>query len=100
MTAPLSPTDRPPLPLLDLARLDGAAADRALFLSELRAAIRRFGAFYVTGHGVDQVFLDSVFALSRRFFTLPEHHPQRVKQPSPGHRRAGFARRPGPPPGG
>lgn len=91
MTATLSPTDRPPLPLLDLARLDGAAADRALFLSELRAAIRRFGAFYVTGHGVDQAFLDSVFALSRGFFTLPERAKLSVEMINSPHFR-GYTR--------
>ncbi|MFL7902041.1 isopenicillin N synthase family dioxygenase [Azospirillum argentinense] len=96
VTATSSPADRPPLPLLDLARLDGGAADRALFLSELRAAIRRFGAFYVTGHGVDAAFLDAIFDLSRGFFTLPERDKLSIEMVnSPhfrGYTRAGWER--------
>ncbi|PWC79178.1 2-oxobutyrate oxidase [Azospirillum sp. TSH64] len=96
VTALPSSAERPPLPFLDLARLDGAAADRALFLSELRAAIRRFGAFYVTGHGVDPAFIDSVFDLSRGFFALPEQDKLSIEMVnSPhfrGYTRAGWER--------
>lgn len=96
MTAIIPSAERPPLPFLDLARLDGAAADRALFLSELRAAIRRFGAFYVAGHGVDPAFLDSVFDLSRGFFALPEQDKLSIEMVnSPhfrGYTRAGWER--------
>lgn len=96
VTALPSSAERPPLPFLDLARLDGAAADRALFLSELRVAIRRFGAFYVTGHGVDPAFIDSVFDLSRGFFALPEQDKLSIEMVnSPhfrGYTRAGWER--------
>ncbi|SMH62222.1 isopenicillin N synthase family dioxygenase [Azospirillum agricola] len=89
-------SSEPPLPILDLSRLDGLAAERALFLSELRAAIRRFGAFYVTGHGVGQGTLDDAFALSRRFFDLPERDKLAIEMVhSPhfrGYTRAGWER--------
>lgn len=62
----------PPLPILDLRQLDGSAAERALFLSELRAAGRNLGGFYVTGHGVGEAFIKQAFTLSKRFFALPE----------------------------
>ncbi len=81
----------PTLPLLDLRRLDGSVADRALFLSDLRSAVRRFGAFYVTGHGVDPAFLDGVFALSRRFFDLPERDKLAVEMANSSHFR-GYTR--------
>lgn len=87
---------QPPLPVLDLRRFDGLAVERALFLSDLRAAVRRFGAFYVTGHAVDPAFLDDVFALSRRFFDLPERDKLAVEMVhSPhfrGYTRAGWER--------
>lgn len=96
MTATSASAEAPPLPILDLARLHSPAADRALFLSELRAAIRRFGAFYVRGHGVDPAFLDTVFALSRRFFELPERDKLAIEMVhSPhfrGYTRAGWER--------
>lgn len=101
MTAPL-PTATPatasalPLPLLDLRRFGGDADEQALFLGDLRAAIRRFGAFYVTGHGVDAETLDQAFALSRRFFALPEADKLAIEMVhSPhfrGYTRAGWER--------
>ncbi|MCG5243244.1 isopenicillin N synthase family dioxygenase [Azospirillum doebereinerae] len=96
MSATPSLAAAPALPLLDLSRFDGGGADRAVFLSELRAAIRRFGAFYVTGHGVDPAFLDTVFGLSRRFFDLPERDKLAIEMVhSPhfrGYTRAGWER--------
>ncbi|AWK89299.1 2-oxobutyrate oxidase (plasmid) [Azospirillum thermophilum] len=60
------------VPILDLRRLHGSGEERAAFLAGLRAAIRRFGAFYLSGHGVDPDLVAQGFALSRRFFALPD----------------------------
>ncbi len=61
------------LPILDLAQFDhGDAEVRAVFLANLRHAARDIGFFYLRGHGVDATLIDSVQALSRRFFLLPE----------------------------
>lgn len=58
------------LPILDFRRFEGA--ERAQFLDDLRRAAHETGFFYLTGHGIEQSFLDDLFILSRRFFDLPE----------------------------
>lgn len=78
-------------PVLDIRRFAGNAADRQLFLNELRSAARRFGAFYVTGHGVDGKLLDEAFVLSRRFFDLPEREKLAIDMANSPHFR-GYTR--------
>lgn len=63
-------TIEPNLPLLDLRRLDGAG--RGAFLSDLRAAARDVGFFYLTGHGVPATLEAEVVRQAHRFFALPE----------------------------
>lgn len=58
------------LPLLDLRKLDGG--DRAAFLSELRAAARGPGFFYLEGHGIDPALVTALRRVSKQFFALPE----------------------------
>jgi isopenicillin N synthase-like dioxygenase len=78
------------LPVLDLRRFD-AAGERPAFLGELRQAAREFGFFYLSGHGVST---QSVVALARRFFSLPDEDKlaiQMVNSPHfRGYTRAGF----------
>ena len=82
---------KPALPILDLRKLDGSAAERALFLSELRTTARSYGGFYVTGHGVDESFIQSIFTLSRRFFDLPERDKLAIEMANSPHFR-GYTR--------
>lgn len=85
-----------PLPILDLGRFQGDDSGGAAFLDDLRVAIRRYGAFYVTGHGVDAATLDQAFALSRRFFALSDADKLAIEMVhSPhfrGYTRAGWER--------
>lgn len=81
----------PTLPILDLSALDGTAAERALFLSALRAAARGYGGFYITGHGVDPTLIDSAFTTSRRFFDLPEADKLAIEMVNSPHFR-GYTR--------
>ena len=60
------------IPILDLHRFDAGDAERAAFLTELRAAAHEVGFFYVTGHGVDARLLGDVMEASAKFFSLPE----------------------------
>jgi isopenicillin N synthase-like dioxygenase len=60
-----------PIPLLDLARFNAGAGQRAGFLADLRAAARDVGFFYLTGHGVAPELLRELLEVSRRFFALP-----------------------------
>src|SRR5690242_1017506 len=46
---------------------------------QLIGAARSVGFFYVQNHGVPQELIDRAYALSRRFFALPEEAKQRVR---------------------
>ncbi|MFI1918561.1 isopenicillin N synthase family dioxygenase [Nocardia sp. NPDC020380] len=59
------------LPLIDISRFRGPAADRAEFLAELRHAAHEIGFFYVVGHGVPAELTSGIFDVARRFFALP-----------------------------
>ncbi|MFC3124380.1 isopenicillin N synthase family dioxygenase [Pseudoroseomonas globiformis] len=82
------------LPLLDISRLAGDAAERAAFLEELRGAARRIGFFYLSGHGIPAELESRVRAVSRSFFALPEAEKLKVQMiHSPhfrGYNRAGL----------
>ncbi|NBF11241.1 isopenicillin N synthase family dioxygenase [Pseudomonas sp. Fl4BN1] len=60
------------LPVLDLAQLDGTAAQRQAFLEGLRQAARDVGFFYLSGHGIDHRLLRRVQQQARELFALPE----------------------------
>lgn len=60
------------LPALDFRKFDAGPAERAVFLQELRSAVRDVGFFYLEGHGLPQSLIDDVLGSSRRFFALPE----------------------------
>lgn len=89
LSATTSATVAPPLPVIDLARFAGAGRDG--FLADLRAAIRGFGAFYATGHGIDPAPIAEAFALSRRFFDLPEADKLAIEMVNSPHFR-GYTR--------
>ena len=59
------------IPLVDIARFRGDAAEREAFLQELRHAAHDVGFFYVTGHGVASSVTDGVLDAARAFFALP-----------------------------
>jgi isopenicillin N synthase-like dioxygenase len=82
------------LPTLDLRRFDAGGAERAAFLSDLRAAAGGVGFFYLTGHGVEEKLVRDALSISRRFFALPEPDKLAIEMVnSPhfrGYNRAGF----------
>src|SRR3546814_9262929 len=67
------------LPVLDLRRFERGSAERESFLSDLRAAARDVGFFYLTGHGIAQQRIDGVFGLARRFFERSEEHTSELQ---------------------
>jgi isopenicillin N synthase-like dioxygenase len=85
---------RTSLPTLDLRRFEEDADERRQFLKDLRDAARTHGFFYLTGHGVEDRLIQSVLALSRRFFSLPDAEKLEIEMVhSPhfrGYTRAGF----------
>ena len=82
------------LPILDVSRLDAGAADQAAFLAALRAAARKVGFFYLTGHGVPEALNAAVLDQARALFALPEEQKLAIEMVnSPhfrGYNRAGF----------
>jgi len=59
------------LPVIDLSQLAGGAAGRDAIATQIGAACRDHGFFYVTGHGVPAGLLDQLAAASAEFFALP-----------------------------
>ena len=61
------------LPVIDVSGLRAPdPAVRAAVAAQLGAACRGVGFFYITGHGIADALLDSVFAAACQFFALPE----------------------------
>lgn len=60
------------LPILDLSRTLESEEERIAFREELRRVTHEVGFFYLTGHGIDQQFIEEFLDVSREFFALPE----------------------------
>ena len=60
------------LPVIHMAPLFDGGDGRQRVAAEIARACRRFGFFYVTGHGISGETLRALEAASRRFFALPE----------------------------
>lgn len=86
----------PSLPILDLAPFHGLPRERSAFATELRALLHDHGFFYLTGHGVDPMLIETVMATTKRFFALPLSEKLAVEMVrSPhfrGYNRAGWER--------
>ncbi len=78
---------RSTLPVLDLRRFDAEPDGRRRFLAELREAARKYGFFYLTGHGISEGLTQSVVGLSRRFFALPEKDKLAIEMVNSPHFR-------------
>ena len=60
------------IPLLDLGELDlNDPKSCTILVDDFRWIFEQIGFAYVIGHGIDFVFIDSVFDASRRFHSLP-----------------------------
>jgi isopenicillin N synthase-like dioxygenase len=76
-----------PIPLLDLRRFDAAGAQRAAFLTELRAAAHEVGFFHLSGHDVDSQLQRELMESARRFFALPEAEKMAIAMVNSPHFR-------------
>jgi isopenicillin N synthase-like dioxygenase len=89
----LADETHPQIPVLDLRRFDpgdgahAADAERAVFLTELRAAAHEIGFFYVTGHGVEAQLQSDLMEMSARFFALPERDKRAIEMLNSPHFR-------------
>jgi len=59
------------VPIINLSEFDDDETTREAFLRDLRSAARDVGFFYLVGHGIEGEQVDDLFALSKRFFSLP-----------------------------
>ncbi len=76
-----------PLPIIDLAALNGAPEVRRPMLARLAAAARDVGFFYLIGHGLSKVEMLETLALAERFFALPEQEKLAVQMVNSPHFR-------------
>lgn len=72
MLASPSSAPSPTLPVVDMAGLDGDAAQVAAFRENLLRATHEVGFFYLVGHGITEADIEGIFAAAQRFFDLPE----------------------------
>jgi isopenicillin N synthase-like dioxygenase len=84
--------DSPPLPVIDVAALAGAAPEAAgaAVAGQIQAACRDRGFFYVTGHGVPPELLDQLAAASAEFFALPLADKMEISMERGGRAWRGF----------
>src|SRR5262245_56002030 len=73
------------VPGIDIAGFTtGDDARRDEVVRAVREACERVGFFVITGHGVDEATIKSVFANGRAFFARPLPEKMRIKRPGPG----------------
>ena len=70
--------DQPRLPVIDLSLVDGGDPWRDHVAAQIDWAAAEFGFFYVVGHGIDSGLIDSIYAMSRRFFAQAEAEKQKI----------------------
>lgn len=75
------------LPVLDLSLFDDPGEARLAFLTQLRAAAREVGFFYLVGHDVPQDLIDGVLSEARTFFALPETDKLEIEMVNSPHFR-------------
>ncbi|MGL6369542.1 isopenicillin N synthase family dioxygenase [Aeromonas hydrophila] len=76
-----------PLPIIDLAALDGAPETRRQMLATLGRAAREVGFFYLIGHGLSEQEQQETLALAARFFALPQQEKLAVQMVHSPHFR-------------
>jgi isopenicillin N synthase-like dioxygenase len=59
------------LPVIDIAPLLAGHGDRATVATQIAAACRAHGFFYIRGHGIPEELIQRLEALSHAFFALP-----------------------------
>jgi isopenicillin N synthase-like dioxygenase len=59
------------LPIVDIGALVSGGGDTRAVAAQIRGACRRYGFFYVVGHGVDTALQSRLERLSRQFFAQP-----------------------------
>ncbi|MCU1503860.1 MAG: 2OG-Fe(II) oxygenase family protein [Ilumatobacteraceae bacterium] len=72
------------VPVIDIGPfIHGSDADREVVAAKIAHACEEIGFFQITGHGVSEEFIQSVYDASRAFFDLPEEDKEVAAQPAP-----------------
>jgi isopenicillin N synthase-like dioxygenase len=87
-----TPNDFSQIPLIDVSGLTGGAAPRRAVATQLGAACRGSGFFYIVGHGVDEGLQNRVRDLSRQFFALDVESKLRIRMAVGGRAWRGYFR--------
>jgi len=84
--------DEGKLPVINMAPLFARDDDdaREKVAGQIKDACRRFGFFYLTGHGVPDAALSQLERVSRQFFTLPEAQKMQISMDQGGAAWRGF----------
>ncbi len=75
------------LPTLVLSRFDGDAAERRVFLADLRRAAREVGFSTSTDHGVPPALNRALLDQAAQLFALPEDQKQAIAMVNSPHFR-------------
>jgi isopenicillin N synthase-like dioxygenase len=80
------------LPTIDLSLAGTSELVDTQLAQQLDQACSEFGFFYLIGHGVDTVAIESLMSLSREFFALDEKTKCRIHMSKGGHAWRGYFR--------
>jgi polar amino acid transport system ATP-binding protein len=78
------------LPVIDLSSLSDGPAARRKLAEDLDAACRRFGFFYLVGHGVPTDRVDSLMTSAREFFSSPLEDKRAIHMSKGGRAWRGY----------
>jgi isopenicillin N synthase-like dioxygenase len=79
------------VPVIDLRDLEGSDTTAEVARQRLLDVARSTGGFLLTGHGLDDVTAEALFAGARRFFALPEEQKLQIENVNSPHFR-GYTR--------
>ena len=75
------------IPVVDLSRWQGSPRQREALATELREICHQVGFFLATGHGIESSFLDSLFEMMERLFSLPDEQKRLIDKRRSRHFR-------------
>src|SRR5215510_14495415 len=78
------------LPVLNVSTLVSGSGDRGNVVSSLRDACRKFGFFYIVGHGIDEGLQQRLEQVSRDFFRQPVDHKMEISMSRGGRAWRGY----------
>lgn len=78
------------LPIIDLSPLREGQRERAQLARQLDLACKRFGFFYLVGHGISEERVASLMTSARQFFAAPVEHKLSIHMSNGGRAWRGY----------